>query len=154
LIDLISKDGAKSFIATALDENRSMSVTARSADVIRQLLPPKRQEPGSVEGKLETISIHRSKKFVIYESLTGKGVTCIINNDELLRLATESLGQKVVVSGMVSFNIKNEPCRVTVSALRILGRGKLPTVGELFGSDPDFTGNISTDEYIREIRRG
>ena len=30
----------------------------------------------------------------------------------------------------------------------------LPTVAELTGSDPDFTGGLSTEEYIRSIRRG
>jgi hypothetical protein len=31
---------------------------------------------------------------------------------------------------------------------------ELPTVAELTGGDPDFTGELSTEEYIRSIRRG
>lgn len=37
------------------------------------------------------------------------------------------------------------------------GRGhkkEKPTVAELTGSDPNFTGSLSTDEYIRSIRKG
>ena len=32
--------------------------------------------------------------------------------------------------------------------------GGLPTVAEFSGSDPNLTGGLSTDEYIRSIRRG
>lgn len=33
-------------------------------------------------------------------------------------------------------------------------RGKLPTIGEFIGSDPHFTGDMTTEEYIRSIRGG
>lgn len=154
MMDLLRKDGAKSFIATFIDDNRSISVTTKAAETLRELLPPRRKELSSVEGKLETISIHKTKKFIIYESISGKGVTCILRKEDLFAQAMEALGQKVAVSGEVSFNIKNEPCMVTVDVLRPLGKGELPTARELLGSDPDFTGDLSTDEYIREIRRG
>jgi hypothetical protein len=158
MMQLLHKDGARGFIATSVDDQRSISVTERAAKTLEDLLPPRRQEEGSVEGMLETISIHGSKKLIIYESLSRKGVTCTIPSEASINQAKEALGKKVVVSGNVSFNIKDEPIRVAIKDihdLRILGLGKkLPTTTQLTGSDPNFTGDLSTDEYIERIRRG
>ena len=155
MMQLMHKNGAKGFIATSIDDLRSVSVNEAAIKTLQELLPPRRQEQGSVEGILETISIHGSKKLIIYESLSRKGVTCILPKSESIEQAKEALGKKVVVSGIVHFNIKDEPVKVVIEDLRILGFGKhLPKATELTGSDPNFTGDLTTDEYIREIRRG
>lgn len=158
MMQLLQKNGAKGFIATSIDDQRSVSVTESGAKTLQDLLPPRREEKGSVEGTLETISIHGSKKLIIYESLSRKGVTCILRKEESLDLAKEALGKKIVVSGEILFNIKDEPVRVMIENLRdlrILGLGKkFPTAAQLTGSDPNFTGDLSTDEYIERIRRG
>lgn len=155
MMDLLHKNGAKGFIATSVEDHRSVAVTERAARTLRELLPPRREEKGSVEGTLETISIHRRKTLIIYDSLSHKGVTCILPKEEPLKQATEALGKKVVISGLVCFNIKDEPVKIVVGNLRVLGLGKqLPTAAQLTGSDPDFTGDLTTDEYIERIRRG
>jgi hypothetical protein len=156
MMQLLHENGARGFIATAVDEHRSVEVTEKAANTLQELLPPRREEEGSVEGTLETVSVHGDKKFIVYDSLTKKGVTCIISRDDLLERAKGVLGSKVAVSGIVHFNIKDEPVRITaVSDLRVFGHGKrLPRASELTGSDPDFTGDLSTDEYIESIRRG
>ena len=60
-----------------------------------------------------------------------------------------------MVLGRISVNVKNEPLRVSVASIRVLGAGKrLPSAAELTGSDPFFVGDMTTDEYIRGIRRG
>jgi hypothetical protein len=33
------------------------------------------------------------------------------------------------------------------------GAGRLPTAKELTGSEPDFTGDLSTEQYLRSIRK-
>lgn len=154
MMHLLHRNGAKGFTATALDVHRSVSVTEKGANTLRELLPPRRTEIGSVEGSLETVSVHRSPKLVIYDSLTRKGVTCNISGEDTLKRATDNLGKKVVVGGMVYFNIKDEPVKIDVENLRVLGTKRLPTAAELLGSDPNFTGDLTTDEYIRSIRRG
>jgi hypothetical protein len=155
---LLHKNGAKGFITTYVDDRRSVAVTQKSAKTLRDLLPTKRTEEASVEGTLETISVHGGKKVIIYESLTHKGVTCNFPKSAGIAEITFPLGRKVVVSGLVSLNVKNEPIKVQVhdvSDVRVLGSGKtLPTTEQLTGSDPDFTGGLSTDEYLERIRRG
>lgn len=155
MMNLLHANGARGFIATSVDDGRSVEVTEKAANTLQELLPPRREEDGSVEGTLETVSVHGDKKFIVYDSLTKKGVTCIISRDDLLEKAMGALGSKVAVSGIVHFNIKDEPIRISaVSSLRVFGHGKrLPKASELTGSDPDFTGDLSTDEYIESIRR-
>jgi hypothetical protein len=154
MMQLLHRNGARGFTAEAVDANRSVAITDKAAKTLAELLPPRRMEEGSVEGALETVSVHNAKKFVIYDSLTGKGVTCLISDDSTLKLASTNLGKKVRVTGKVFFNIKEEPIRIEVGNLRVLGLKNPPTVAELTGSDPDFTGHLTTDEYIRSIRRG
>jgi ribosomal protein L9 len=156
MMALLHANGARGFIASAIEpQHRSVSVNENAARTLRQLLPPIKQLEGSVEGRLETISIHTRKKFIIYHAITHKAVTCTIETDEDLELAKRALGHKIVAFGLISINVKNEPLQVNVKSIRILGDGKrLPLAHELTGSDPDFTGDLSTDDYIRSIRRG
>ncbi len=155
MMGLLQKNGARGFIATAVEEHRAVSVTEKSARTLAELLPPRREERASVEGALETISIHGKKRFIVYDSITRKGVTCILGEEEdRLQEVTAVLGRKVIVSGVVHYNIKNEPVRIAVERLRVLPPDKtIPTAKQLTGSDPNFTGEMTTEEYIRSIRR-
>lgn len=45
-----------------------------------------------------------------------------------------------------------DKCYDSVSKVESPARQSLPTAADLLGSDPDFTGNESTDEYMRRIR--
>src|SRR5271157_1580686 len=144
MMGLLHRNGASSFTATSVDQNRSISVTEEAEKTLRQLIPPIRSYNGSVEGRLETISVHGNKKFIAYHSLTRKAITCTISSDADLEIAKNALGRKVSVFGKISVNIKSEPLKVDVRSIRILGLNKrLPTAVELTGSDPDFTGDMS-----------
>ena len=154
MMGLLHRNGARGFSAEIVGERRAVSVSEKAAKTLSELLPERRSEEGSVEGTLETISVHKTKKLVIYDSLTGKGVTCLLTEEELFKTATDSLGKKVIVFGKVFYNVKDEPLRIAARSIRILGAKKLPTVAEITGSDPDFTGSLTTDEYIRSVRRG
>jgi hypothetical protein len=57
------------------------------------------------------------------------------------------------VSGVVHSNAKGEPLRVDVERIDLLSREEeLPSTADLAGSDPSFTGDMSTEEYIRSSR--
>jgi hypothetical protein len=51
-------------------------------------------------------------------------------------------------------DIRGEPVSVEVQKPGLLGEGKLPTTSDLTGCDPEFTGDLSTEEFIRRVRRG
>ena len=64
--------------------------------------------------------------------------------------------RRVLVNGRIAYNALGEPIRVNVQgAIRLLGEPKdSPTSEELAGSDPDLTGSMSTEDYVRSLRDG
>jgi hypothetical protein len=155
MVSLIHKNGAKGFVASIPEVQRSVEVSDKASKTISELLPVKTEAVGSVEGRLEAISIHGGKKFVIYHSISKKAVNCRFEQEGIMEKVIQSLGSRVIVSGEIFSNAKGEPVKVAVSDFGLIeGTGRLPTVAELTGSDPDFTGGLTTEEYIRSIRRG
>ncbi len=108
---------------------------------------------GSVEGTLDTISLHRSPRIFVYHSLTRKAVRCKFPLD-MLENVRSALGKRVIVSGIVQYNRQGDPVRVDMEEIRILGLNQLPSTQELSGSDETFTGDMSTAEFLRSIRGG
>lgn len=107
---------------------------------------------GSVEGTLEMISIHKPPRFNIYHAISLRAVRCSLP-DELRETVVEALGRRVVASGLVSYNYKDELTSVKLEELKVIPmEDELPSIDEFIGSDPDFTGDMSTGEYIRSIR--
>jgi len=157
LTNLIGNNGLRSVIASVPETHRETEITRKSAVNIEQLIPEASHSIGSVEGMLEVISVHRSNRFIVYEQRTGKAVTCFYGKLPLLDTITNALGRRVVASGELSRNAKGEPIKLRLSdetQLKIFGSESYPAYEllKLGGSDPDFTGEMSTGEFIRNIR--
>jgi len=150
MLKTIGSCGVSGIQATYQSDTEHAS--ARASANIDLLLPTTRTSLGSVEGIMETISIHGSPKFVVYQDATNKAVSCAFSQT-WLESAKEALGRRVSVAGVVHWNRKDEPVRVDVEDLRIMtSRGQLPPIVQLAGSVPDLTGGLTTEEYIRRIR--
>ncbi len=156
MLGLLKHNGAKGFTTTILGTDRKIRVGKKAIKNIAKLLPERRVEVGSVEGRIETITIHGSSRFVVYDALTRKGVTCQINQGTIsVTEAKDALGRKVCVTGAVSLNERGEAVSVQAESLRVFKSfDELPKASELTGSDPGFTGDLSTKEYLRSIRSG
>lgn len=152
LVRLIGREGTTGFLVTDLLD--TVEITPQASAHIDQLLNVRQRSIGAVEGRLETISIHGRPRFIIYHSRTRKAVTCVVPADQLAKMIkTDMLGHRVSASGVVNSNIKGEPMRVDAESIRVLRReDELPSTESLGGSDPYFTGDMSTEEYIRSIR--
>jgi hypothetical protein len=112
-------------------------------------------EFGSVEGKLETVSVHGKPRYVVYHGRTGKAVTCKIDGQQRLQGAIDLMGRRVNVAGRIHYNARGEPLRIDDGDIRPLrDDSQLPTTAELTGSDPNLTGKLSTAEYLEIIRGG
>jgi len=154
MLDVLNKNGARGYTATDVEHARTVTVSRSAAETVRQLLPIRRSTLGSVDGRLEAISIHRRPKFIVYHGLTSKAVTCVFEgSDVMLETVKDILGRRVLVSGTVHSNIKGEPVRIDVADIRILGAENLPTTRELTGSHPDITDGMTAEEYIRSLRQ-
>jgi hypothetical protein len=153
MLHVLNKNGAHGYIAKEFDEGKEVRVSSKAEEVVRSLIPIKRTAIGSVEGKLEVISLRKSRKFIVYDALTDKAVACSFHESELEKIRM-LLGCRVVVGGIVHTNIKSEPVRVDVEldSIRVLGDGPLPRTTELTAAYPTITGGLSVDEYLRSIR--
>jgi len=152
LVKMIGRNGATGFTTKYFEE--SAHLTIQSAIAIEQLLGASHHAFGSVEGMLETISIHGGPKFVVYHHISKKGITCNVPPD-MIESATGHMGRRVVVMGLVHYNAKGEPTRVEADEVRVLRKeNELPSTEHLTGSEPDLTGAMSSEQYLRNIRGG
>jgi len=149
---LIGRQGLTGFVVHG--DAKEVQITAKASAHMEQLLKVRLRSIGSVEGRLETISIHKGARFIIYHSRTHKAVTCKVPAEQLKSMiTTEMLGRRVGAFGMVYSNEKGEPLRVDAERIRVLrAKEDLPSIASLGGSDPHFTGDMTTEEYIRSLR--
>lgn len=151
LVKLVGSHGISAIELNNYSENALL--TSKASANIDQITRVTRRSIGSVEGKLESISVHQGSRFVVYHHLTNKAVTCTFDPGKLLELAKKALGKRVIASGEVLYNLNGEPIRVITERLRILKEeNELPSISRIGGSDPDFTGGLSTAEFLRGER--
>lgn len=112
---------------------------------------------GSIEGRIELVPDHHGHGHR-WVNITDDQMYSIRCNFpfEMSESVFKAIFQKcrVVVSGTIKYNAQNERVSIRVKPpLRFLGlEADLPTSSELGGSDPHFTGDLSTEEFVRRIR--
>jgi hypothetical protein len=151
MVNLIGKNGAKGFRVSAAD--KQVDITQATSENIQKLLPIKRTAIGSIEGKIEQISIHKDAKFIVYHAITNKAVTCQFHGDITLERVTRALGKRVHVWGTLLKNFKGETLRIKVEDFRIVGESSLIPKDQTF-PEPEFTDADTTAELLRRIRGG
>jgi len=145
-------DGANALEIRDLTRHKSTEFDVQIATTTSQLMGSSYKSYGSVEGTVEMISIHRPPRFNVYHSITFHAVRCNLRQEDIEKVR-DNLGRRVVVSGLVSYNAKDEPKNVMVEELEVIPKEEeLPTIDEFIGSDPNYTGAMTTEEYIRSIR--
>ena len=145
LTDVVGHNGARAIVAVDVITKEEVEITRQSAINIGKLIPEASKSYGSIEGTLEEISIHKGNHFVVYESISGKGVRVRLGNHDLLQKVKDNLGSRILVSGLLSRNAKNEPISVTIQRennFKVFGTDlQILPLKELGGSDPNFTGD-------------
>jgi hypothetical protein len=129
-----------------------MSLEREAGEKTGTLLGSAHQAIGSVIGRLEAISLHGTPRFNVYDALSQRPVKCEFTPRDL-DTVKDALGRCVVVAGIVYRNAAAQPLRVARPTLTILPlEEELPGVDEIVGADPDFTGGMSTEDYVRHLR--
>ena len=155
IVRILGTDGVSGLAVDAPESDKSVELSATANENIQALVGVHHKSLGSVEGRLELISIHaKERRFNVYHAITQKAVRCNLSKgmeEEVVR----SLGRRVVVSGEVSYNVRREPVRVAVDHMRMLkAENDLPSIQNMLGLASDITGELTTEEYIRELRDG
>jgi hypothetical protein len=153
IVRSLGTNGVSGLNLTGAD--RDAELTGSASNKIQALVGVRNKSIGSVEGRLELVSIHvRTRRFNIYHAITNKAIRCNLPK-AMEKQVISNLGRMVIVSGVVSYNAVGEPVKVEVDRLRALKEEKeLPTIAEMLGMARDITGALSTEEHIRQLRDG
>jgi nucleotide-binding universal stress UspA family protein len=151
LVKVALKENAK--ITVASNGTVGVTPTARTTENIKKVVEKARLyvDYGTIEGRLEEISIHGPTRFAVWDELTDARTDCLIGDDrlgeamELLRMR-----KRVAVSGRIHYR-NQQPKTVEVEEIRTL-RG-MDDILKLEDIPPmDITGGLSSEEYIRRMR--
>jgi hypothetical protein len=107
----------------------------------------------TIEGSLETVTIHRGDAFDVFDQLTGTRVRCMLPEGKI-QDAVAALGKRVSVSGRAKFSEKGRPLSIEVETIRVL-RDKvgLPKASDFEGTGRlDITAGMDSAEFVRRLR--
>ncbi|MDQ3985033.1 MAG: hypothetical protein M3280_00820, partial [Actinomycetota bacterium] len=150
--NLTHKGEATRLRVAHIDEEVEAEVTEQAAVNVTKALAPATTGIGSVTGSLEVISLRGSPHVNVYDSLTHRAVRCKFAEEDLDRIK-EAFGSRVTVSGIIYRNKQGHAVRMEKTQVNPAPpEEKLPKSRDLKGLVPDFTGEMTTEEYIRELR--
>ena len=151
------QNGVDALSVSMPDHNKEAVLSWKSDETLQNLTGVHHKTIGSVEGRVELVSLHTgSRYFNVYHAITNKAIRCSLP-EKLEEAAIEGLKRKrrVIVSGEISYNVEGKLLRVDVDRYRTLpDEDELPSLEKTLGIAPDFTGDQSTEEYIRSLRDG
>lgn len=121
---------------------------------IEQHLGKASESSGSIIGQLDTIAVHRSNEFRVWEENYGRAVRCEYKPADEEKIKS-LLRRRVIVIGQVSFNVKGQPVSVSVENIEAYpDQATLPTIEEMSGLIENLTGTQSLKEYMEELSNG
>ena len=143
-----------------VDDDASLStlVATIRSDIPEKVNPILRggyTEPGTLEGNLEVINLHRIPTFTIWEQISGVPVRCTFPNDWNWKQRIRDLLEKPVqVEGQVQYFSNGLPRSITriEKVVDVTPDPSLPQA--TYGAIPDITGDLDTMEYLRKMRGG
>ncbi len=131
--------------------DKTVIITERVSANVGELLPKTFTTTGSVEGRLETATIHDRNYFRVYDPIHGHGVMCYFPDDQLDRVR-DAFGRRVSVSGRMRTNQRGDKLSMHVQTLYIFpSEEELPKPSELRGLVPDLTEGLLSEDYVREL---
>ncbi len=127
----------------------SVHVTDHASSHVREILATKREHLGSIIGHLDVVSVHEGLRVTVYGQ-QGEVVPCSLSG-AMLDEAKELLGERVLVTGMLSVNAAGNPLRMTAEELFVMPRVEsIKPLSALYASEPDITGGLSLTEFLAE----
>ncbi len=108
-------------------------LTSALRDNVDQIIGPEQEEWGTVEGRIESMTIHGHRRFNLYEPISGNRIEC----DFAHRIRTEDIGYAVdkrsAVSGIIVYR-GDTVVRVAAEEIEVFpSPEELPTADEVFG---------------------
>jgi hypothetical protein len=145
----------------------ALDLTPRDAKIAaantRSVLKPEArpyEELGSIEGFVQSIERDGHGRHIVWvhHRLTGESIKCIVSGDALRELEKHQIrdvwrGRRVQVIGRLYYKGLGLLSQVDAIAVRFLrDRSELPDVDDIL--DDNFTGGLSTEEFLARLRDG
>lgn len=113
---------------------KPIPLSARLIANVEAVLAPEVKSIGTVEGKLEGLIIHGKNRFLVFDPLSGRHVTCYfaerIGYDNVLK----AFGKRVAVTGLIRSRRSGEKVDIQVSRLHIMPPDEeLPSASDVLG---------------------
>lgn len=141
-------------IQTAAGDSNKLNVTERLVANAKELLRRGFTDLGSIEGRLETISLAGRPTFNVRDESTGHPVVCSLSLERLEEVKA-ALGRRILVSGEVTYARRGEPSEVSpVETILLLDDAPVPTVEEIRGLEPAITEGMPSGLYVRQRWHG
>ena len=135
-------------------ESDKVRVRNNLKEIIEPLTLPETKLIGTVEGRMEYVNIHGGQnRFRIYSKIPPEQVFCSFSPDKMEE-AREALGRKVKIFGELTYpRAGNFPKSVEVETIELIPEDDdLPSIMDLRGIAPDITGDLYSEEHVRDLR--
>lgn len=154
----LGKDGIEAMWITSLNGERGPGarVTERVVHNAAEAVRPVEQAYSSIHGRLDTLSLRgrRGLKAAVVDDRSRRAVTCTLGRLDG-QVLQDAFGKHVILAGLLSRNASGQPLRLEADELELLPPGQEPmSAADLLGVAPDWTGDLTTDDYIDFVRRG
>lgn len=104
---------------------------------------------GSIEGHLDTISVHGQPYFTLFDAVSGRGVRCYFDSNRLADVIA-ALGKKVIAHGRLRRDPRGAPREMRdLDYFDVMG-GAEGSIDNL----PGVFAGLDVKSYLRAIRRG
>jgi hypothetical protein len=124
----------------------------RALEIEKQVIQ-RTEQYGSVQGTITALFKGGQSTIHISENLTNKRIICFYPSHYYKKIIEllEERERIVNVEGWMTI-INGEIDKLIIKTLEPLEIYREGDIEKMFGSDPDFTGNLSTDEFIDQMR--
>ena len=138
------------YIDTQQEVEQTAAITEKTLTQVLDLTAVKSRSFGTVAGELGSISIRKGNEFRVWDEDTNKPVRCDFPTRDEAKIK-DLLRKRVMVTGTVSSNRYGMPISVNVESVDGANVGDLPTIEEMAGLVPDFTGGLSLQQFFEEM---
>jgi hypothetical protein len=152
--DMTSPVGRSVSLVRIATDNDYVDMDKAFRGRVIEILRPEESYPGSIRGMLEAINVHREANvFRIYPDFGPNKVSCHFPA-EIQQMAISGVGSFVEVRGILKYKTASPyPHEIRVEDIEVFPPDdQLPTLLSLRGAAPSATGEISSEEFVRQLR--
>jgi hypothetical protein len=126
-------------------------VTVKTLSQVQDLTSVKSVSWGTVVGNLDSISVHKGNEFRVWDEESKRPIRCKFTGSKQESSAKDLLRHRVIVTGMINSDRNGRPLSMSVENLDGAALVDLPTIEEMKGLVPNFTGGLSLAEFFEDI---